>query len=339
MILRNPMHLYTSDTSGFCVFLYVCLRVTVVKSQGTLRALQICGRSWRSRFIAIRVDAVLFFSSLVTSHLALHTSLQLDGRPPVTPVLSFSTNICSMTLHSSHGRTGSHSSITSLTSIASAVASPSSSTCSEYIIPLFILVSIAFASATQTELAHYLTSKGNYSQAYFTFYLTHSSFVLVFPIHLAILKVAKPKIPVKVYIDSLRHVLATQLGKERIGEDGWRDVMPGFSKIILGLTVLMSAPAISWFIAMNFTTGLAVSTIYASSSFWVYLFAMWLLKQPLSRVTAGSIALAFAGVVVLSWSGLQEGSSEEDAPNPMLGDIIMMFGEWDYYLAVCCMPV
>jgi len=92
------------------------------------------------------------------------------------------------------------------------------------------------------------------------------------------------------------------------------------------LTILISVPALSWFVAVNLTTGLSVTTIYASSSFWTYLFSMLLLKQPLSRVTVGSIGLAFAGVVVLSLDGISKESSA-GAPNPVLGDIVMLFGE------------
>jgi drug/metabolite transporter (DMT)-like permease len=53
---------------------------------------------------------------------------------------------------------------------------------------------------------------------------------------------------------------------------------------------------------------------------------MVLLKQPLSRVTVGSIGLAFAGVVVLSLDGISKESSA-GAPNPVLGDIVMLFGK------------
>lgn len=82
---------------------------------------------------------------------------------------------------------------------------------------------------------------------------------------------------------------------------------------------------------MNLTTGLAVTTIYATSAFWTYLFSMILLKEPLSKVTAGSIGLAFVGVIVLSLDGL-DGESHAGAPNAMLGDIIMMFGESNTFL-------
>jgi drug/metabolite transporter (DMT)-like permease len=95
---------------------------------------------------------------------------------------------------------------------------------------------------------------------------------------------------------------------------------------ISGLTWLISIPALSWFVAMLFTSALDVTAIYASSAFFAYFFSMILLKQPLSRITLGSIALAFAGVLVISLAG--EGEGGEGAPsNRSLGDIVMLFGK------------
>jgi drug/metabolite transporter (DMT)-like permease len=52
---------------------------------------------------------------------------------------------------------------------------------------------------------------------------------------------------------------------------------------------------------------------------------MILLKQPLSRVTLGSIFLAFAGVLVISLAG--DGDAGDRAPsNRTMGDIVMLFG-------------
>jgi len=192
------------------------------------------------------------------------------------------------------------------------------------ILPILILILIVVASAAQTEIAHHLTTDVGYHQPYFTFFLTHITFALVFPLHLGLLLILRPK-PLNHYIDGLRWIIADQLGES---SDTWREIAPVWSKKVTWLTVLISVPALCWFVAVNLTTGLSVTTIYASSSFWTYLFSMLLLKQPLSRVTVGSIALAFAGVVVLSLDGMSKESSV-GAPNPVLGDVVMMFGKSD----------
>lgn len=190
----------------------------------------------------------------------------------------------------------------------------------KHLLPALTLVGIVIASATQTEAAHTLTEWG-YSQPYFTFFVTHSSFSLVFPIHLAILALIKPT-PWQSYVSDIRLVLADQLRLTPLAT--WRDIIRAFGMKIFWLTVLISIPALAWFIAMLYSPALDVSAIYATSAFFTYIFSMWLLGERLSRVTAGSIALAFAGVIVLSLDGLKD----EQGPGRgrAFGDIVMLIG-------------
>jgi drug/metabolite transporter (DMT)-like permease len=212
--------------------------------------------------------------------------------------------------HPGHTRSASGSSFVSIAPKA----------INKLVLPLIILLTIVLASAGQTEVAHYLSANIGYHQPYFTFFLTHITFALVFPLHLLCLLLFHRR-PLHHYLDGLRHIIAEQLGDST---STWREVAPKWSAKVTWLTTLVSVPALSWFVAMNLTTGLAVTTIYATSAFWTYLFSMVLLKQPLSRITVGSIGLAFAGVIVLSLDGLK--GETTGAPNPLLGDIIMMFG-------------
>ena len=215
-----------------------------------------------------------------------------------------------------HTRTASHASVASVRSLAPRDLGT-------LVIPLIVLLAIVVASAAQTEIAHHLTTQVGYHQPYFTFYLTHITFALVFPFHLGLLLVFRPT-PLRHYLDALRWIIADQLGNSTAS---WRQVAPQWLTKVTWLTVLVSVPALSWFVAVNLTSGLAVTTIYATSSFWTYLFSMILLKQPLSRVTVGSIGLAFLGVLVLALDGMK-GEASEGAPYPMLGDLVMTFGEW-----------
>lgn len=84
---------------------------------------------------------------------------------------------------------------------------------------------------------------------------------------------------------------------------------------------------------MLYSPAIDITAIYATSAFWAYFFSMVLLRQPLSRVTVGSIGLAFAGVVVLSMDGMGEGGGEAAEGDDVkvkgraFGDMIMMFGK------------
>jgi len=221
-------------------------------------------------------------------------------------------------------RSVSLASLASLKSLKSLKPSPKA--VRRLVVPLLILAFICLCSATQTEVAHHLTADLDYNQPYFTFFLTHVTFSLVFPLHLAILYFLRPE-PIGNHIEGLRHVIATQLGER--DEAPWKTIAGRWSFKMTWLTLLISIPALSWFIAMVFTSALDVTTIYATSSFHAYFFSMMLLKTPLSRTTVGSIALAFAGVIVIAFAGTGGRVEEGGGPrNRGLGDLVMMFGEY-----------
>jgi drug/metabolite transporter (DMT)-like permease len=217
-----------------------------------------------------------------------------------------------------HARTLSYISIKSITP----------SDVKSFLVPLSILLGIAAASAAQTEVAHSLVVDQKYNQPYWTFFLTHTSFALVCPIHLVILSLIH-RIPISAYIDDIRAVISNQLGEDH--HTPWSGIAWKWTIKIAGLTWLISLPALAWFVAMLFTSALDVTAIYASSAFFAYFFSMILLKQPLSRVTLGSIFLAFAGVLVISLAG--DGDAGDRAPsNRSMGDIIMLIGKQTHFL-------
>ncbi|ORX37911.1 hypothetical protein BD324DRAFT_623774 [Kockovaella imperatae] len=227
----------------------------------------------------------------------------------------------------SHRRSTSNGSLDSIISVKSVSGR---NLLRRLIIPLVILLSISLASASQTEAAHYLLVELNYNQSYFAFFLTHVSFIAVFPLHILILWIFRPSIRPAVYLEGLRNVIGDQMDLTHSGHEAtWREIAPGWVKKSIGMTVLISLPALSWFIAVVFTTAMDVTTIYATSTFYAYFFSMLLLKQPLSRITIGSICMAFAGVLVIVFAGSSKsnGTSVDNGPkNRVLGDIIMTGG-------------
>ncbi|KAK4685997.1 hypothetical protein P7C73_g4138, partial [Tremellales sp. Uapishka_1] len=185
-----------------------------------------------------------------------------------------------------------------------------------HLTPFAILLGIVSASTLQTESASYLHLSLDYNKPYFTFFTTHISFTLVFPLHLVLLKLTTPT-PTATHLSALRHVIAAQLGTEAILHPWIRQVT--------WMTILISIPALSWFVAMTFSNPMDITSIYATSSFHVYFFSMLMLGTPLSRWTLGSIALAFAGVVVIALGGKGE-SDAAQGDRRVLGDGIMLFG-------------
>ncbi|OCF39537.1 hypothetical protein I317_06646 [Kwoniella heveanensis CBS 569] len=210
------------------------------------------------------------------------------------------------------------------------------------ILPIAILIGIVVSSAAQTEFANHVSKDLGYDKPYFTFYLTHSTFTLIFPLHLLLLRLLKPGVPPTEYMDSIRHTLAEQLaiipslsnGHSNGNGNGssadkleivtWREILPGWARKVTWLTLFLSIPAISWYIAMTLSPPVDITAIYATSSFATYGFSLLLLGTPLSKVTVGSIGLAFAGVVVISLDGM--GSGEGNLAGRVIGDGVMLFG-------------
>ncbi|EIW71686.1 hypothetical protein TREMEDRAFT_15649, partial [Tremella mesenterica DSM 1558] len=192
-------------------------------------------------------------------------------------------------------------------------------------LPLSILLLVVVASAIETELAYYTTTVFAYNQPYFTFFLTHVTFIFIFPVHLLLLTLFQPT-PWRQHLRGIRTILSTQLKVE----DTWKAIFKPWTIRVIWLTILVSVPSISWFIAMVYTTAMDITAIYATSSFHAYFFSMLLLKESLSRITMASIGLASLGVVVIALAGKGDGISDEEmgieGKDRVLGDVIMVIG-------------
>ncbi|KAL1413208.1 hypothetical protein Q8F55_000960 [Vanrija albida] len=190
--------------------------------------------------------------------------------------------------------------------------------------PFVVLVGIVLASAWQTEAASYMASTLGFDKPYFSFFVTHASFTLVFPVHLAVLALrgggprgARGR--AKALLRNLRAVLADQFGTV----PRWRALARPLARKITPLTLLISAPALCWYVAMAFSPAMDITAIYATSAFHAYFFSLLLLGTRLTRTTVLAIALAFAGVIVLTLDGTSPG---EMGKGRVFGDLVMVVG-------------
>ena len=118
---------------------------------------------------------------------------------------------------------------------------------------------------------------------------------------------------------------------------------PSLSKLVPKQSLTLFPPFTS---DSHRTTDL--TTIYATATFWTYGFSLLLLRTPLSRLILFSIFIAFTGVLIITYSGVEEsqrhqqqgeeigsGSGKVDdtaptttaePPHRILGNLIMLFG-------------
>jgi drug/metabolite transporter (DMT)-like permease len=190
-----------------------------------------------------------------------------------------------------------------------------------------------FASAIQTEVANYLAQKLAFNKPYFSFFVTHVAFSFVFPVHLGVLCLRRgPKgasARAGQLMRNLRAVLADQLGTA----PRWRQLARPLNSKIVPLTLLISFPAICWYVAMALSPAMDITAIYATSAFHTYFFSLLLLGTRLTKVTVAAIAVAFAGVLVITFDDAGKGDAGKDADpttpsakSRMIGDLIMVVG-------------
>nr|ODN95571.1 hypothetical protein L204_04112 [Cryptococcus depauperatus CBS 7855] len=198
------------------------------------------------------------------------------------------------------------------------------------LLPYVVLAGIVAASTAQTEFAHYVAQRLRFDKPYLTFYLTHSTFMFIFPLHLIILYFTSP-VPLSAYFTSIRSVLTKQLeltssipttSSAYIAT--WAAIFNRWCWKVTMLTILVSVSALAWFVAMQYSTPVDITSIYATSSFAAYGFSLLLLREPLSKLKVVSIILAFVGVLIISSDGIE--GAEEHAGRRALGDCIMLFG-------------
>jgi drug/metabolite transporter (DMT)-like permease len=115
---------------------------------------------------------------------------------------------------------------------------------------------------------------------------------------------------------------------------------------VLQLSVLIAAPALSWYCAMPLTAVTDITAIYNTFAFFAYLLAvLWLGEKP-TRAKLGSVVVAVLGVFVIAYgdSWMRSNAPEDDGGDQgktgtsrMIGNLLALFGAVSYaFYEVSC---
>ncbi|ORY74038.1 hypothetical protein BCR35DRAFT_326000 [Leucosporidium creatinivorum] len=252
---------------------------------------------------------------------------------------------------------------------------------------LGIFAAVLLAYTLQTELAQIVQQTQGYRKPYFLFYLTHSGYLLLAPLHLAALRILS--IPIVPSLYTLLSILQVQFApprstsqpspappshrpsysrslsraslpstptlredrpgvrrrtsKRRLLGRGRRDGRWGWAwrmaSTVLKLSILIAAPALSWYAAMPLTAVTDITAIYNTFAFWAYgLAVVWLGETP-TRAKLASVVVAVLGVFVIaygdSWmsSSVPEDGGEEErkeGTSRLIGNLLAFFGSVSY---------
>lgn len=216
----------------------------------------------------------------------------------------------------------------------------------------FLLVSLV-TFTVQTELASIVQHDLGWDKAYCMLYLTHGSWVFLFPLQLVVLRLLKREMPwrpfwrqvlweVRVVGSMVEHQkLDVQPRRGRRGRSRggghqqqanspWRYL----AYTTAGVTCALTVAGLSWYLAVSMTTPSDLTAIYNCSAFFAYAFSIPLLKERLHMGKIVAVAIAILGVLIVAYGdgNSDSGAGEINGGTRFLGNIIIGVGSVLYGL-------
>ncbi len=224
----------------------------------------------------------------------------------------------------------------------------------KYTYAAFFLVVSLVSFTVQTELAAWVQHSG-WDKAYCMLYLTHGSWVLLWPAQLLVLRIQKRTIPWPVFWR--RHVWLLRTTAQMV-ETRQLDIPRVHRRSPVGymlrttalVTASLTVAGLSWYVAVNMTTPSDLTAIYNCSAFFTYAFSVPLLEERLRLDKSLAVLIAIAGVLVVAYGDSRvsqaQGSDTEEAGRgrQFLGNIIigvgsMLYGLYEVlYKRLACPP-
>lgn len=188
-------------------------------------------------------------------------------------------------------------------------------------------------------------------------YLTHGSWVVLWPTQLLVLKMRKPNTPWGPFLTShFRHLKTTaqmvMASSTRLSHSQVQlDPRYFMLRRIIFITCALTVAGSTWYIAVSLTTPSDLTAIYNCSAFFTYVFSIPMLHEKPKALKTGSVAIAIIGVLVVAYGdGSGDGSgngTEKQAQgekNRLVGNIIIGIGSVLYgfyevlYKKMACPP-
>lgn len=194
-----------------------------------------------------------------------------------------------------------------------------------YTYAAFFLVVSLVTFCVQTELSAYIQHDLGWNKAYCMMYVTHGSWVVLWPAQLLILRLQKLHVPWNVFWRRHKQLLRTTA---LMVETRTLDVFgPSFqytyksvlymARVTAFVTSALTIAGLSWYIAVSLTTPSDLTAIYNCSAFFAYAFSVPLLKEPLRLDKSMAVMVAIIGVLVLAYGDTgPESEGENGKPKP-----------------------
>ena len=217
----------------------------------------------------------------------------------------------------------------------------------KYIYASFFLVLSLVSFVVQTETAVYIQHELGWNKAYCMMYLTHGSWIFLWPIQLFFLRIQKRKMSWAAFwrthvslVRSTGQMVRSQelhqhLSKSSTLQSPW----PYMTKMTAFITTFLTMAGGSWYVAINLTSPSDLTAIYNCSAFFAYVFSIMLLNDKLRFDKAISVALAIVGVLVVAYGDKDDSTPGPGTSNPgagrsfgtkLIGNIVIGIGSVAY---------
>ena len=180
-------------------------------------------------------------------------------------------------------------------------------------------------------------------------YMTHGSWILLWPLQILYLKLRKRSVPWKSFLRSHLQLVRTtaqmvQFKTNRISTaQSMTNPIAHFMKQTAIISTALTVAGSSWYIAVNMTTPSDLTAIYNCSAFFAYAFSIPLLHEKVRLGKVVSVGVAILGVMIVAYGDGQDGQGAEGT-NRVLGNLMIGVGSVLYgfyevlYKKVACPP-
>ncbi|EXJ79235.1 hypothetical protein A1O3_08736 [Capronia epimyces CBS 606.96] len=228
-------------------------------------------------------------------------------------------------------------------SVSPTYAQPEDVVRRKYIYASFFLILSLVSFVVQTETAVYIQHDLKWNKAYCMMYLTHGSWVFLWPVQLLMLRVQKRKLSWPAFWRRHKYLLRSTaqmiqsrelyLSPPAAAVSPW----PYMIKATAFITTFLTMAGGSWYVAVNLTSPSDLTAIYNCSAFFAYVFSIMLLNDKLRFDKAFSVGLAIIGVLVVAYgdnddsdSGTTDPGAKKGFSTKLLGNIIIGIGSVAY---------
>ncbi|KAF2963018.1 hypothetical protein GQX73_g10550 [Xylaria multiplex] len=208
----------------------------------------------------------------------------------------------------------------------------------KYVIAAIFLVVCLFSFVVQAELGRYVQHELGWNKAYCMLYLTHGSWVLLWPAQLLFLRWRDRQVPWATFwrrhvaiLRSTAHMVAKQqLDIPRHLRQ--HSPVPYIARTTAVITTCLTVAGLTWYVAVSMTSPGNLTAIYNCSAFFAYAFSVPLLKEKLRLDKSLAVLVAIVGVLVVAYGDSSDPDHALDAGTRLLGNLIIGVGSVLYGL-------